>query len=451
MTKTYDLVVLGVGMAGLTAANRCAREGWSVAVVDPLPYGGTCALRGCDPKKMLRRGAEVIEAARMMAGLGVREGDLTIDWAALMAHKRNFTDAVPDKIEGGLDGKGVATLHGPARFTGERTLDVDGRAIEAGHVLIATGQRPRDLGVPGAELATDSTDFLELDELPRRIVFVGGGYVSMEFAHIAARAGAEVTVADRGERPLKAFDPDLVDALVAHSRGVGMRFETGAELLGIERRGADLVARLARAGEGFEVAADLVVNGAGRVPEIDGLNLDAANVAHGPKGVTVTEHLRSTTNERVFAAGDAADTAGPPLTPVAVHEGKVAASNMIRGDRMVPDYRGVPSAAFTLPEIVRIGLSEDEARQGDREVRVAVNDTSGWYSNRRVGASLGMTKVITDAETDEVLGVHLLGHHYAEAANLFGLAMRSGLKASDLKRMISTYPTVGSDVGSMFG
>ena len=451
MTERYDLVVLGVGMAGLTAANRCAREGWSVAVVDPLPYGGTCALRGCDPKKMLRRGAEVIEAARMMAGLGVREGGLSIDWPALMAHKRAFTDAVPGKIEDGLDGKGIATLHGPARFMGERTLDVEGRAIEAGHVLIATGQRPRDLRVPGAELAMDSAAFLELDELPARILFVGGGYVSMEFAHIAARAGADVTVADRGDRSLKFFDPDLVDALVAHSRALGMRFEMGAALVAIERRGADLVARFEREGERFEIAADLVVHGAGRVPEIDRLDLDAAGIAHGPKGVAVTEHLRSTTNARVFAAGDVADTAGPPLTPVAVHEGKVAASNMIRGDHLAPDYRGVPSAAFTLPEIVRIGMSEDEAREGDRRVRVAVNDTSGWYSNRRVGASLGMTKVIVDEATDEVLGVHLLGHHYTEAANLFGLAMRSGLKARDLRRMISTYPTVGSDVGAMLG
>lgn len=387
----------------------------------------------------------------MMGGRGVREGDLRIDWSALMAHKRSFTDAVPGKIEGGLERKGVATLHGPAHFTDERTLDVDGRTIEAGHVLIATGQRPRDLGVPGAELAADSTDFLELDDLPRRIVFVGGGYVSMEFAHIAAHTGAAVTIVDRGGRPLKFFDPDLVDALVAHSRTLGMRFEAKAELVGVERRGADLVARFERGDESFEIAADLIVNGAGRVPEIDGLNLDAANVAHGAKGVVVTEHLRSTTNERVFAAGDVADTAGPPLTPVAVHEGKVAASNMIRGDRMKPDYRGVPSAAFTLPEIVRIGMSEDEARTGDRTVRVSVNDTSGWYSNRRVGASLGMTKVIVDKTTDEVLGVHLLGHHYAEAANLFGLAMRSGLKARDLKRMISTYPTVGSDVGAMLG
>lgn len=449
MTNGYDLVVLGVGMAGLTAANRCAREGWSVAVVDPLPYGGTCALRGCDPKKMLRRGAEVIEAAHMMAGKGVREGELSVDWPALMAHKRSFTDAVPGKIERGLVGKGVATLHGPARFTGERTLDVAGRPIEAAHVLIATGQRPRDLGVPGADLVTDSTGFLELDALPRRILFIGGGYVSMEFAHIAVRAGAAVTVADRGTRPLKFFDPDLVDALVAHSRDLGVRFEMGAELVSVERRNGALATTFARDGGRFELAADLVVHGAGRVAEIDGLDLEAAGVAHGPKGVCVTEHLRSTTNPHVFAAGDAADTLGPPLTPVAVHEGKVAASNMIQGDRAVPDYRGVPSAAFTLPEIVRIGMSEAEAKDTGREVRVAVNDTSGWYANRRVGASVGMTKAIVDARSDEVLGVHLLGHGYGEAANLFGLAMRSGLRARDLKRMISTYPTVGSDVGSM--
>lgn len=451
MTQKFDLVVLGVGMAGLTAANRCRREGWSVAVVDPRPYGGTCALRGCDPKKMLRRGAEIVDAARLMAGKGVYEGDLRIDWAELMAHKRSFTDAVPDKIESGLDEKGIVTRHGPARFTGERTLDVEGETIDARHILIATGQRPRDLGVPGAELVTDSTAFLELDTLPRRILFVGGGYVSMEFAHIAARAGADVTIADRGNRPLKAFDADLVDDLVTHSRSIGIGFEMGAALVAVARQGDALAATLERGGKRFEVAADLVVHGAGRVPDIDGLDLDAANVAHTRHGITVTDHLRSTTNPAVFAAGDVADTNGPPLTPVAVHEGKVAASNMIRGDSLVADYRGVPSVAFTLPEIVRIGLGEADAREAGRNVHIAVNDTSGWYSNRRIGSPVGRTKVIVDGDTDEVLGVHLFGHHYAEAANLFGLAMRSNLKARDLKRMITAYPTVGSDVGAMLG
>ena len=149
MTQTYDLVVLGVGMAGLTAANRCAREGWSVAVIDPLPYGGTCALRSCDPKKMLRRGAEIVDAARLMAGNGVHERDLRIDWSAPMAHKRTVTESLSGKIVRGLDGKGVTTLHGPARFTGEDTLDVDGKTITAGHALIATGQRPCDQDMMG--------------------------------------------------------------------------------------------------------------------------------------------------------------------------------------------------------------------------------------------------------------------------------------------------------------
>lgn len=185
----FDLVVIGVGMAGLNAAKKCAARGLSVAVVDERLYGGTCALRGCDPKKMLRRGAEVVEAARLMSGRGVEDCP-TIDWAALMAHKRSFTDPVPDKMETGLEKAGVATLHSAARFTGPTTLRVGERTIDAGKVLIATGQRPRTLDVPGGEHLTDSTAFLELEQLPRRILFVGAGHVSMEFAHIAARAGA---------------------------------------------------------------------------------------------------------------------------------------------------------------------------------------------------------------------------------------------------------------------
>ncbi|WP_031555844.1 dihydrolipoyl dehydrogenase family protein [Parvularcula oceani] len=448
MPEKFDLVVIGVGMAGLNAAKKCANGGLSVAVVDERPYGGTCALRGCDPKKMLRRAAEVVEAARLMGGKGV--GDTPrIEWADLMAHKRSFTDPVPGKMESALDEAGVITLHGTARFIGPTALRIAEREVEAGKVLIATGQRPRSLDVPGAEHLTDSTEFLELEELPRRILFVGGGYVSMEFAHIAARAGASVTVADRGQRPLKAFDPDLVHRLVESSKKAGIDFVFGASLAKIERRGGSLFATLDWDEGSIEIEADLVVNGAGRVPEIGHLNLEAANVAHADSGITVTEHLRSTTNQKFYAAGDCAATGGPPLTPVAVHEGAVAASNILKGDHRTPDYAGVPSVAFTLPEIVRIGVSEEDARRSGRDVNVRFNETSGWYSNQRIGAKVGATKLIVDKATDELLGVHLLGYGQAEVANLFGLAMRSGLKATDLQRMQSAYPTHGSDLSSM--
>ncbi|WP_031556226.1 dihydrolipoyl dehydrogenase family protein [Parvularcula oceani] len=450
MPEKFGLVVIGVGMAGLNAAKKCVNAGLSVAVVDERPYGGTCALRGCDPKKMLRRGAEVVEAARLMAGKGI--GDTPrIEWADLMAHKRSFTDPVPKKMEGSLDEAGVVTLHGAVQFVGPAALQIGEREVEAAKVLVATGQRPRSLDVPGAEHLTDSTEFLELEELPRRILFVGGGYVSMEFAHIAARAGASVTVADRGKRPLKAFDPDLVDRLVESSKEAGIDFAFGASLAKVERRGGGLVATLDRDRGSIEIEADLVVNGAGRVPEIGHLNLEAADVAHGDGRITVTEHLRSTTNPNVYAAGDCAATDGLPLTPVAVHEGAVAASNVLKGDHRTADYAGVPSVAFTLPEIVRIGMSEEDARQSDRDVDVRFNETSAWYSNQRIGAKVGATKVIVDKTTDELLGVHLFGYGQAEVANLFALAMRSGLKAANLRRMQSAYPTHGSDVSSMLG
>ncbi len=285
-----DLVVIGVGMAGNTAANKCASAGWSVAVIDELPYGGTCAFRGCDPKKILRRGAEIIDAARLMQGKGIDENGLAINWSELMAHKRAFTDKMPGRIEGGLEKNGVETLHGAARFVNENTVELEGgERLQAKKFLIATGARPRPIDAPGGEHLIDSTGFLELENLPKRILFVGGGYVSFEFAHIARRAGSEVVIIDRGARQLEQFDPDLVDRLAARSREIGIEIVTEAELIAIEKtaNGFDVSAR--RKGEGRQWSADLVVHGAGRIPAIDNLGLEAAGVEYGGKGVSVCE------------------------------------------------------------------------------------------------------------------------------------------------------------------
>lgn len=446
-----DLVVIGVGMAGNTAANKCASAGWSVAVIDELPYGGTCALRGCDPKKILRRGAEIIDAARLMRGKGVDENNLTINWPDLMAHKRAFTDKMPGRIEGGLEENGVETLHGAARFVNENMIELEGgERLQAKKFLIATGARPRPIDEPGGENLIDSTGFLELEGLPSRILFVGGGYVSFEFAHIARRAGSEVLIIDRGARQLEQFDPDLVDMLAARSRETGIEIVNESELIAIEKtaNGFDVLAR--RKGDERQWSVDLVVHGAGRIPAIDSLDLDAAGVEYGAKGVTVSEHLQSTSNENVYAAGDAAATQGAPLTPVAVFEGKVAASNILKGNNATPDYRGVPSAVFTIPELVRVGMLESEAKEAGRDVRVAFTDTSKWFSNFRIGETCAATKILIDNDTDEIIGAHMIGPEYGELINYFGLAMRLGLKSRDLKQLVSAYPSVSSDLGSMF-
>lgn len=445
-----DLVVIGVGMAGNTAANKCASAGWSVAVIDELPYGGTCALRGCDPKKILRRSAEIIDAARLMRGKGIDENGLAINWSELMAHKRAFTDKMPGRIEGGLEKNGVETLHGAARFVNENTIELEGgERLQAKKFLIATGARPRPIDEPGGEHLIDSTGFLELENLPKRMIFVGGGYVSFEFAHIARRAGSEVVIIDRSARQLEQFDPDLVDMLAARSREIGIEIVNETELIAIEKSAAAFNVSARRMGEERRWSVDLVVHGAGRIPAIDNLDLDAAGVEYGAKGVTVSEHLQSVSNENVYAAGDAAATPGAPLTPVAVFEGKVTASNMLKGNNATPDYRGVPSAVFTIPELVRVGQLESEASEAGRDVRVAFTDTSKWYSNFRIGETCAATKVLIDNNTDEIIGAHMIGPEYAELINYFGLAMRLGLKSRDLKQMVSAYPSVSSDLGSM--
>lgn len=449
MTKNYDLIVIGAGMAGVSAANKCASKGWKVAIVDALPYGGTCALRGCDPKKILRRGAEIIDSARLMRGKGIDDEGLSINWADLMKHKHGFTDPVPQNTEDSLSRNGIDTLHGVARFTGKTSIEIGGIPYRARHFLLATGARPRPLDFPGHEHLIDSTDFLDLEVLPPRILFVGGGFISFEFAHIAARAGTAPVIIDRGPRPLKGFDPDLVELLITRGAEVGIELLRSTTITTIEKSANGYQVSFERSGQPETREFDLVVHGAGRTPELASLDLDAAGVDWDEHGVRVAAHLQSTTNPAVYAAGDSANTAGMPLTPVAVFEGKVAASNMLKGTTTVPDYAGVPTAVFTIPELARVGMLEQDAREQGIDVDVRYSDTSGWYSNYRTGETTAAAKILIDRSSDRIVGAHLLGPEYGELINLLALAIKLDLTTRQLKSMTAAYPTVGSDLGSM--
>ncbi len=447
--ETFDLIVVGAGMAGITAANKASAAGWRTAIVDDLPYGGTCALRGCDPKKILRRAAEVVDSARMMSGKGVVPGTLAVDWAALMQHKRGFTDPQPRNLEQSLERHGVVTHHSAAGFTSTDSVELDGVTVRARHFLIATGARPRPLDFPGSRHVIDSTAFLELEHLPVRLLFVGGGLVSFEFAHIAARAGSVPLIIDHGSQPLKAFDPDLVNLLVKQGASDGIQVRTETSIRSVESSGTGYRVELEHAGARETIEVDLVIHGAGREADLDRLDLAAAQVASTRRGVTVAPHLQSTTNLAVYAAGDAADTGGMPLTPIAVIEGKVAASNMLTSTTTAPDYTAAPSVVFTLPELTRVGLLESEARERGIDVDVRFSDTSGWYSSYRIGASASAAKILVDRADDRIVGAHLLGSEYAEVINTIGLAMKFDITAHQLRSALTAYPTVGSDLASM--
>jgi glutathione reductase (NADPH) len=384
-----------------------------------------------------------------MKGNGIRAEQLLIDWQELMRFKRSFTEPVPKRREEGFSKAGIEAFHGRARFVGPNSVQVADRVLEGRHVVVATGQKPADLGIRGPEHLTTSDQFLELDDLPRRIVFIGGGYIAFEFAHVTVRAGSHVTILHRGPRPLPRFDADLVDLLVERSRALGVDVQVGTEAESIEKVSGHLAVLASTAGQKRTFEADMVVHAAGRVPEIDDLNLESVGVEWDKRGVKVNEFLQSVSNPAVYAAGDAAASGGPPLTPVAGYEGVIVAANLLKGNHRKPNYTGIPTVVFTIPPLTSVGLGEQAARGQGLRFSVKHERTSNWYSSRRVGEAGSAYKVLVEEDTDRILGAHLLGGQAEEVINLFALAIRSGMRSTDLKHMLFAYPTHGSDVAYM--
>lgn len=447
MTKEYDLVVIGSGTAAMVGAMRVRAAGRSVAVIDFRPYGGTCALRGCDPKKMLISGASAVDHARRMRGKGVA-GAAHLAWADLIAFKRSFTDPVPQKHEERYLEKGIDTFHGRARLTGLNSVEVDGVTLTFRNLLIAAGAEPMKLGIPGEAHLVTNECFLELDEMPKRIVLVGGGYIAAEFSHIAARAGAEVVILQRSERLLPQFDPDVVGWLMDSFRqlGVDVRLETTVESIEQTSDGFRVQARAKDRPLTFD--ADLVIHAAGRVPALGDFGLDVAGIKHERGRLILNEFLQSVSNPAVYAAGDAAQV-GPPLTPVSSHDAKVVAANILNGNTEQPNYCGVPSVAFTIPPIAAVGLTEREANERGLLYRAKSQKASDWFTARAAAEPTYGFKVLVEEGSERVLGAHLVGPNVDEVINIFALAIRHRLTADDLKSTMFAYPTGASDIGYM--
>lgn len=447
MDKQYDLVIIGTGTAAMTAAMRVRETGWQVAVVDFRPFGGTCAQRGCDPKKMLIGGADAFDHAHRMLGRGL-VGDVQIEWPKLMAFKRAFTDPVPEEMEGHYKSKGIDTYHGVARFVGRNSLTVNGETLDAKFILIASGAEPVKLDIPGEEHLMDNEGFLALETLPRRIVLVGGGYIAAEFSHIAARSGAKVTILQHAERILKQFDADLVGWLTESFDALGIDVHTKTSVDSVTKLGDVYQVTASHNGKQFTTEADLVVHAAGRAPTHAELDLEAAGVDHDNGKLKLNEYLQSVSNPSVYAAGDAAQI-GPPLTPVSSHDAKVTVANMLKGNHQKPNYQGVPSVAFTIPPIAAVGLTEAEAREKGLKFRVQSQKTPTWFTARQQAESVYGFKVLIDEESDLILGAHLVGPHVDELINIFGLAIRHGLTTAALNSTMFAYPTGASDISSM--
>lgn len=446
--KKFDVFVVGSGMAGMIIANKCASAGLSVGITDKLPYGGTCALRGCDPKKVLIGATEVIKSAKSLQGKGV-EGVPSINWNELMSFKQSFTEPMPSKIEEGYKKKGISTLHSSAKFINENQLQVGDTFVRAAKIILAMGAKPRPLNIPGSEYTLTSTDFLNLNELPQSILFIGGGYVAFEFAHLAARCGSEVTIVHRGDVPLESFEQDIVNHLISATEELGINLVLSSEVTEIKKQnGGYKVIAENEAGKKI-FSATSIINSAGRIPAISDLDLEKGNIKFSDRGIEVNEYLQSTSNQSVYAAGDAADTKGLPLTPVAVMEGHIIASNIIKGHHKKPKYKAIPTVVFTLPTMASVGLTEKEAKSQNLNFRMNYKTVPNWFNARRLNEKQYAFKILIDKDTNNIFGVHLIGPEAEETINLFAMAMNAGLTTYDLKSIIFSYPTLASDISSM--
>ncbi len=458
--NTFDLIVIGTGTAATTAALECRSAGWKVAIIDSLPFGGTCALRGCEPKKVLVEAAKTSDSNQRHKNKGITDSEgIHIKWSDLIRFKRTFTESFPKDREDSYIKAGIIPFHSHARFVGPNTVKVgydDNNDILNGRfILIATGAKPMNLNILGSENVVTSDQFLDLegDHLPNRIVFIGGGYISFEFAHVAARAGAKVTILHRGKQPLEHFDPDLVNQLVQRSREIGIDVQLHRAVKRIDKSSDGNLAVYAHDATtpdekiSTKLETDMIVHGAGRMPNIEGLDLIAANVEHNSRGIQVNEYLQSVSNPVVYAAGDVAASGGSPLTPVASYDGDIVANNLMKGNILKSNYTGLSSVVFTIPPLASVGMQESEAKEQGLRFTTKYQNTSSWYSSRRVGETCSGFKVLVEEESNRILGAHILGPHADEVINIFSIAIRLGLTAKHLNDpILYAYPTNSSDV-----
>ena len=444
--EKFDVIVIGTG-SGYNVAKRCAAAGKKAAIIDNQPFGGTCALRGCDPKKVLVGIAHALSLSKQLQGKGI-ETIATHSWKDLMQFKKSFTEPKIPKTESGLKESGIATFHGRAKFIAENTIQVNENILYGEKFVIANGAAPEKLSISGEDLLIDSTAFLELEELPKEILFVGGGFIAFEFAHIVSRFGVKATVVHRGEWPLKNFDPDLVKLLVKASEELGIRIVLNTEVKSITKENDRFIVHAEQEGKQLNFSTLLTVHTAGRVADIFDMGLEEMNVSFNKKGVAVNDYMQSVSNSNVYACGDANDS-GLPLTPVAAKEGIILTGNLLKGNHKKIEYGHIPSNVFTIPALSAVGLTEQEAKSKSLNYTVHFKETTDWYSSRRLNEPVSAFKVLVDKETDLVIGAHLLGPNAEETINLFTLAMNAGVTASVLRKTIFSYPTSASDMVHM--
>ena len=446
MSDEFDLLVIGAGSGGVRAARFAAGFGAKVAVVESRYLGGTCVNVGCVPKKLLVYGAHYAEDFRQAVGFGWSAGQSVFDWPTLIANKNREIQRLNGIYRNLLLNSGVTLLEGHARLLGPHQVEVQGRCYSARHILIATGGWPQVPDIPGKEHAITSNEVFYLQQLPQRVLVVGGGYIAVEFASIFHGLGAQTSLLYRGELFLRGFDGAVRRHCREELEKKGLDLQFNSDIARIERQAdGSLLATLT---DGRTLATDCVFYATGRRPMLDDLGLENAGVALDERGyIRVNEHFE-TSQPSILAIGDVIGRV--QLTPVALAEGMAVARRLFRPeDYQVPDYELIPTAVFSLPNIATVGLSEEQARERGHQLKIFESRFRPMKLTLTECQERTLMKLVVDADSDRVLGCHMVGPEAGEIIQGLAVALKAGATKRIFDETLGIHPTAAEEFVTM--
>lgn len=443
MAFDFDLFVIGAGSGGVRAARIASSHGARVAVAEEYRVGGTCVIRGCVPKKLLVYGSHFAEDLADAQRFGWNTEGATFNWPTL----RDNVAAEVDRLEGlygqTLGNAKVEIFRQRAVIAGPNLIRLaDGTEVSAANILIATGAWPSIPDIPGAEYGITSNEVFHLENLPKRAVIAGAGYIANEFAGIFNELGVDVTLVTRGDKMLRSYDQEIVEKLIGISRekGIDIRFNFQCPAIRKQAEGSLLV----ESGDGTDVETDLVLFAIGRVPKTKDLGLEAVGVALDKDGAVIVDEFNRTNIPGIYAVGDVTNRV--QLTPVAIREGHAFADTVFGNNPRTIDYEAIPTAVFSNPPIAGVGLTEEEARASLGDVKVYKSDFRAMKNVLAGRNERALYKMIVDGKTDKVVGLHLIGPDSAEILQAAAVAVKAGLTKQAFDDTVALHPSMAEEL-----
>jgi glutathione reductase (NADPH) len=444
MKYDFDLLTIGAGSGGVAGTRRAGAYGAKTAIIESLRVGGTCVLRGCVPKKLLVYGVHFAEEFEDAAGFGWEVGAHRLDWSKLIAAKDRELDRLHGIYMRLLENAGVRVIDGRGELVDAHTVAVGDQRFTAERIMIATGGWPTLPEIPGKELAITSNEALDLKDLPKRILIIGGGYISVEFAGIFAGAGVAVEMAIRADRILRGFDGELRSHLHGEMEARGIKIHTGGSPTAIARAGKSYRVQLSN---GTAIETDLVMFGTGRAPNTKGIGLERVGVALGPNGAIKVDEWQRTSVSNVYAVGDVTDRLN--LTPVAIAEARAIAETLFNDNPMTMDHADVPTAVFSQPPVGTVGLTEEQAEATLGKVDVYTTRFRPMKATLSGRSERIFMKLVVDPSTDRVLGVHMVGPDAPEIIQGLAVAIKCGATKKQFDATVGIHPSAAEEFVTM--